>query len=78
MTRMSRLTSLALGAGVLGALLGATPAFADEKATRWPGTKAGEPTPKVKGVPAELARNLATFDDLDFRVYTGQQWQDLH
>jgi len=45
---------------------------------KWPGTKAGEPAPKVKGVPAELGKNLATFDDLDFRVYTGQQWQDLH
>jgi hypothetical protein len=32
----------------------------------------------VKGVPPALAKNLANFDDLDFRVYTGQQWQDLH
>ena len=45
---------------------------------KWPGTKTGEAAPNVKGLPRELARNLATFDDLDFRVYTGQQWQDLH
>ena len=45
---------------------------------QWPGTKAGEPTPRVAGISKELARNLANFDDLDFRVYTGQQWQDLH
>lgn len=45
---------------------------------RWPATKAGAPTPKVEGVPPELAKNLANFDDLDFRVYTNQQWQDLH
>lgn len=25
----------------------------------------------------EEAANLATFDDLDFRVYTGQKWSDL-
>jgi hypothetical protein len=62
---------------LLGAMLHATPASAAET-NRWPGTKAGEPAPKVKGVPPELARNLANFDDLDFRVYTGQQWQDLH
>ena len=54
----------------------ASPAPADEN--RWPGTKAGAPTPQVAGVPAELAKNLANFDDLDFRVYTGQQWQDFH
>jgi hypothetical protein len=32
----------------------------------------------VQGMPAGLARNPANFDDLDFRVYTNQQWQDLH
>jgi len=45
---------------------------------KWPGTKVGEATPKVPGMPAVLAKNLANFDDLDFRVYTTQQWQDLH
>ena len=25
-----------------------------------------------------LAKNLADFDDLDFHVYTGQHWDDLH
>jgi len=44
----------------------------------WPGTRVGEPAAKIKGVPRELAKNLANFDDLDFRVYTSQQWQDLH
>lgn len=51
-------------------------ALADSK--RWPGTKAGTPTPKVEGIPPDLERNLRNFDDLDFRVYTGQQWQDFH
>jgi hypothetical protein len=46
--------------------------------TKWPSSKAGEPSPNLKGVPSELARNLANFDDLDFRVYSGQAWQDLH
>lgn len=44
----------------------------------WPSSKAIESTPKVPGMPAELARNLAIFDDLDFHVYTGQQWENLH
>lgn len=45
---------------------------------QWPGTRVGETTPRIKGIPAVLAKNLANFDDLDFRVYTNQQWQDLH
>ena len=27
---------------------------------------------------AQVAKNLATFDDLDFNVYTGQKWAELH
>jgi len=61
---------------ILAMLLAAPLTRADEN--KYPGTKAGEPTPKVKDVPSVLAKNLANFDDLDFRVYTGQQWQDLH
>jgi hypothetical protein len=75
MTTTLRSTTLTLAAAA--ALLATSPALAADK-DKWPGTKAGEPTPKVQGVPKELARNLANFDDLDFRVYTGQQWQDLH
>jgi hypothetical protein len=67
--------ALAAAAAIL-LFAGASPAPADE--TKWTGTRAGTPTPQVAGVPADLARNLANFDDLDFRVYTGQQWQDLH
>ena len=44
----------------------------------WPGTRVDEPAPNIKEVPAELSKNLENFDDLDFRVYTTQQWQDLH
>ena len=64
------------GAAMLAALLAAPSSHAAEG--KWPATKVGEPTPKLKGVSAELAKNLANFGDLDFRVYTGQQWQDLH
>lgn len=45
---------------------------------KWPGTKPGQPTPDMSGIPADLARNLANFDDMDFRVYSGQEWMDLH
>jgi hypothetical protein len=75
MTTKLRISTMSLAAAA-AALLAASPVRAAE--SKWPGTKAGEPTPKVKGVPEVLAKNLANFDDLDFRVYTGQQWQDLH
>jgi hypothetical protein len=29
-------------------------------------------------MPEVLAKNPANFDDLDFHVYTGQQWENLH
>lgn len=31
----------------------------------------------MDGTTTQLAKNLATFDDLDFRVYSGQKWEDL-
>ncbi len=75
MKTLNRIAQIS-GMTVIAVLLAVFPIRAAE--TRWPGTKAGEPTPKVKGMPNELAKHLANFDDLDFRVYTGQQWQDLH
>jgi len=73
----TRVYNFALSA-ILGALLfGAAQAGAADS-DKWPGTKVGNPTPKVPGVPTALAKNLSNFDDLDFRVYTNQQWQDLH
>ncbi|HVN95194.1 MAG TPA: ester cyclase [Syntrophorhabdaceae bacterium] len=71
----SRITRIS-GMIFIALLLAALPIRAAQD--RWPGTKANEPTPKVKGMPKELAKHLANFDDLDFRVYTGEQWQDLH
>ena len=44
----------------------------------WPASKVSAPTPQVAGMPAALAKNLANFDDLDFHVYTGQKWVNLH
>lgn len=78
MTRFHTLAAalLSLSAATLAASAGAAePATA---ADAWPGTHVGQPVPATPSVPAELARNLANFDDLDFRVYTNQQWQDLH
>ncbi|MBO9710503.1 MAG: ester cyclase [Caulobacter sp.] len=60
-----------------GSLLSAMPAVAADT-DPWPGTSVNKPTPKVAGMPEFLARNLANFDDLDFHVYTGQQWEKLH
>ena len=50
--------SLLPGAALLAALLIAGPVRAAEN--EWPGTKVGEPTPKVKSMPAVLARNLGS------------------
>jgi hypothetical protein len=63
--------------GTAALLVGAGPGFAAD-ADPWPGSRVGTPTPKAEGLPEDLARNLANFDDLDFHVYTNQQWQDLH
>jgi hypothetical protein len=69
--------NIAVGLCAAGAMLLVSGADAGDE-DHWPGTHVGTPTPTVQGMPAELARNLANFDDLDFRVYTNQQWQDLH
>jgi hypothetical protein len=45
----------------------------------WPKSSVDAPaTNLVPGMPVELMRNLANFDDLDFHVYTRQQWENLH
>jgi hypothetical protein len=46
--------------------------------SRWPSTGVDKAAPKIPDMPEILAKNLRNFDDLDFRVYTGQQWEDLH
>ena len=63
--KLTRVTALALGATFVGALLAGTAANAADQ-NRWPASKVGTPAPKVKGMPPELAKNLANFDDLDF------------
>lgn len=45
---------------------------------KWPATRVSETPRNGGGIPHALAENLATFDDLDFRVYTRQEWADLH
>lgn len=68
--------TFAAALSVMGFLATAPLAAADD--AHWPSTSAGTPLSKIPGMPPALAKNLATFDDLDFRVYTGQQWEDLH
>src|SRR5690349_4489875 len=77
MTRMTKAFNVVLGAMIGAALLCAVQVDA-ATTNKWPGAKVGAPVPKVTGMPVVLAKNLANFDDLDFRVYTNQQWQDLH
>ena len=75
MTTRKTAFALALGASLALGSLAAAQAAEQE---HWPASKTGQAVPKVAGMPAELAKNLANFDDLDFRVYTGQQWENLH
>ncbi|WP_343618969.1 ester cyclase [Ralstonia sp.] len=74
---MQRKTSFQIRVGIVAMLLlsGAS-AFAQTDA--WPPTTVNSPLPKIPGMPAALAANLANFDDLDFRVYTNQKWLELH
>ena len=62
----------------VAALLATSAQASPPASSKWPSATAGQPTPTVAGIPPGLATNLANFDDLDFRVYTDQQWQDLH
>ncbi|MCO5975595.1 ester cyclase [Ideonella oryzae] len=77
MTRLHTLAALlSLSMATLAASVNAAEPAAPADA--WPGTQVGQAVPATPSVPPELVRNLANFDDLDFRVYTNQQWQDLH
>jgi hypothetical protein len=68
-----RIYTAILAAGIL-APLAAIAASAD----LWPSTSADEPEPQMSGVPTVLRDTLANFDDLDFRVYSDEVWQDVH
>lgn len=77
MKSSSNVTNLLVGI-TLSSLLFTGTAFADTLAkSPWIGTKVGEKTPTVN-IPKNLAKNLATFDELDFQVYTKQDWNNLH
>jgi hypothetical protein len=77
MTKQRGALSLALGAALTaGLLVAAIPGTATAQ-NSWPSSNVSEATPKVAGMPAELAKNLANFGGLDFRVYTGQQWENF-
>jgi len=47
-------------------------------ASLWPATTAGVPAPQIPGIPRDVRENLENFDDLDFRVYSGQLWDAVH
>lgn len=78
MTTRKNAFAVAIGASLAIGCLAAAPSVLAAGQEHWPAAKEGQATPKVPGMPAELAKNLANFDDLDFHVYTGQQWANLH
>ena len=78
MRKQRHVLALLIGAGLTAACLLAAGPMAASDQSSWPASEVSAPTPKVAGMPAALAKNLANFDDLDFHVYTGQQWENLH
>ena len=76
MTKQKYILALT-GAALAAACLAAGLVRASDQGS-WPASKVNAPTPQVAGMPVALAKNLANFDDLDFHVYTGQQWANLH
>lgn len=75
MHKLNITRTIATAITAIGLLFTASAMAADNNA--WVSTKAGEATPKLN-IPKQLAKNLATFDELDFQVYTNQEWQNLH
>jgi hypothetical protein len=73
MKKQKHMVTLLAGAGLTAACLFAADPVAASDQDNWPASKVGAPAPRVAGLPAALAKNLANFDDLDFHVYTGQQ-----
>ena len=73
MIKKNRIYTAVLAIGIVAPLVAAA-----ASASLWPSTQAGQPEPQMSGVPTQLRENLENFDDLDFRVYSYQQWQDVH
>jgi len=72
-TTKRRIYTAVLAAGILSPLVALA-----ANASLWPSTSADEPEPQMSGVPTVLRDTLANFDDLDFRVYSDELWQDVH
>lgn len=73
---LSTMTCAAVAAFGLMAAGGHGPQAAKDDS--WPESRLNalaKPTPAMTLI---LAKNLADFDDLDFHVYTGQHWENLH
>jgi len=77
MNKTSRLSTI-LATIALTAPLSAAAVVVSGVANLWPGSTAAAPPPELPGASSQLRANLANFDDLDFRVYSTQQWQDVH
>lgn len=68
---------LALGLIAIGlAACSPAPSEKQEQATAVPSPEAVE-LAAMKAVEAEEQKNLATFDDLDFNVYSNQKWEEF-
>jgi hypothetical protein len=71
--RISRVLACAFAASSLGSW-----SFARAAPPAWPSTSSHRPAPDVPGMPEALARELRSFDDLDFRVYSNRDWVNMH
>ena len=66
---------LCLAATLLTTALIHGPAAAQSE--QWPSTGLNKVAPKIPGMPMVLDRNLRDFDDLDFHVYSHEDWKNL-
>ena len=67
----------------LSLIIGAAGGFAisahvADPGPNWPASRATDLAQPTAAMTPVLAKNLANFDDLDFHVYTGQHWANLH
>jgi hypothetical protein len=70
MSAMIKRTRVSLAAIVCCGALGCAPGQESKQA--------GQESKQAGQESARIAANLANFDDLDFNVFTGQKWDELH
>lgn len=72
------MTTIYKHAVAVGVLIAGSMSLAETTEKPRPIEKLNEPTQSNEGVAKLEAAHLDMFDDLDFKVFSGQQWTELH